>query len=86
MKMSRVFTLIRVRTEQNYPATRNHPLQLIHGMTIVADTLTGEESVPGYRRKPVLKRLGPSHERKVMPRTWKKKAKCPQRTIYPGGY
>jgi hypothetical protein len=47
MKMSRVFTLISVRTEQNHLATRNYPLKIVPGMTIVADTHAGEESVPG---------------------------------------
>jgi hypothetical protein len=50
MKMLRVFTLIRVGTEQIYLATRNYPLKIIPSMTIVADTLTGGICSAGYPR------------------------------------
>jgi adhesin transport system membrane fusion protein len=47
--------LIRIRTDRSYPGTVARPLKIIHGMTTIAEILTGEKTVLDYPLKPALR-------------------------------
>ncbi len=49
------FYLIHVETEKNYLGTKEHPLQIIPGMTVSVDIVTGQKTVMQYILKPILK-------------------------------
>nr|WP_321266131.1 HlyD family type I secretion periplasmic adaptor subunit [uncultured Sulfurimonas sp.] len=49
------FYLIHVETEKNYLGTKEHPLQIIPGMTVSVDIVTGKKTVMQYILKPILK-------------------------------
>lgn len=49
------YYLIRVRTDRNYLGSKEHPLEIIPGMTATVDILTGEKTVLDYLLKPVLR-------------------------------
>jgi membrane fusion protein, adhesin transport system len=49
------FYLIHVETEKNYLGSKEHPLQIIPGMTVSVDIVTGQKTVMQYILKPILK-------------------------------
>ena len=49
------FYLIHVETEKNYLGSIDHPLQIIPGMTVSVDIVTGQKTVMQYILKPILK-------------------------------
>jgi adhesin transport system membrane fusion protein len=49
------FYLIYLRTEKNYIDSSKGPLEIIPGMTVTVDILTGKKSVLDYLLKPILK-------------------------------
>ncbi|NOR58587.1 MAG: HlyD family type I secretion periplasmic adaptor subunit [Sulfurimonas sp.] len=49
------FYLIHVETKKNYLGTKDHPLQIIPGMTVSVDIVTGQKTVMQYILKPILK-------------------------------
>jgi adhesin transport system membrane fusion protein len=49
------FYLIYLRTEKNYIDSNKGPLEIIPGMTVTVDILTGKKSVLDYLLKPILK-------------------------------
>jgi len=49
------FYIIHVETEKNYLGTKEHPLQIIPGMTVSVDIVTGQKTVMQYILKPILK-------------------------------
>jgi adhesin transport system membrane fusion protein len=49
------FDLIYLRTEKNYIDSNKGPLEIIPGMTVTVDILTGKKSVLDYLLKPILK-------------------------------
>jgi len=49
------FYIIHVVTEKNYLGTKEHPLNIIPGMTANVDIITGKKSVMEYILKPILK-------------------------------
>ena len=49
------FYLIHVETEKNFLGTKEHPLQIIPGMTVSVDIVTGQKTVMQYILKPILK-------------------------------
>jgi adhesin transport system membrane fusion protein len=49
------FYIIHIETEKNYLGTKEHPLQIIPGMTVNVDIVTGQKTVMQYILKPILK-------------------------------
>ena len=54
-KKENTFYLIHVETEKNYLGTKEHPLQIIPGMTASVDIVTGQKTIMQYILKPILK-------------------------------
>ena len=54
-KKENTFYIIHVETTKNYLGTKKHPLNIIPGMTVNADIVTGEKTVMQYILKPILK-------------------------------
>ncbi|WP_373036708.1 HlyD family type I secretion periplasmic adaptor subunit [Sulfurimonas sp.] len=54
-KQENTFYLIHIETEKNYLGTKEHPLQIIPGMTVSVDIVTGQKTVMQYILKPILK-------------------------------
>ena len=54
-KEGNTFYLIHVVTEKNYLGTKEHPLEIIPGMTATVDIVTGKKTVMQYILKPILK-------------------------------
>jgi len=54
-KKENTFYLIHVETEKNYLGSKEHPLQIIPGMTVNVDIVTGQKTVMQYILKPILK-------------------------------
>lgn len=49
------FYLIHIVTEKNYLGSKEHPLNIIPGMTVNVDIVTGQKTVMQYILKPILK-------------------------------
>lgn len=54
-KKENTFYLIHVQTDKNYLGTAEHPLNIIPGMTVNVDIVTGKKTVMQYILKPILK-------------------------------
>jgi len=54
-KEDKTFYLIHVQTDKNYLGTKEHPLNIIPGMTATVDIVTGKKTVMQYILKPILK-------------------------------
>jgi len=54
-KKENTFYLIHVQTDKNYLGTKEHPLNIIPGMTVNVDIVTGKKTVMQYILKPILK-------------------------------
>lgn len=54
-KKDNTFYLIHVTTDRNYLGTDEHPLNIIPGMTVSVDIITGQKTVMQYILKPILK-------------------------------
>jgi len=54
-KKENTFYLIHVETEKNYLGTKEYPLNIIPGMTVSVDIVTGQKTVMQYILKPILK-------------------------------
>jgi adhesin transport system membrane fusion protein len=54
-KEENTFYLIQIETAQNYLGTKEHPLNIIPGMTVSVDIVTGQKTVMQYILKPILK-------------------------------
>lgn len=54
-KKENTFYLIHIVTEKNYLGTKEHPLNIIPGMTANVDIVTGKKTVMQYILKPILK-------------------------------
>lgn len=54
-KKDNTFYIIHVVTEKNYLGTEAHPLNIIPGMTVSVDIVTGKKTVMQYILKPILK-------------------------------
>ena len=54
-KKENTFYLIHVETAKNYLGTKEHPLNIIPGMTVSVDIVTGQKTVMQYILKPILK-------------------------------
>ena len=54
-KKENTFYLINIVTEKNYLGTKEHPLNIIPGMTASVDIITGQKTVMQYILKPILK-------------------------------
>lgn len=54
-KQENTFYIIHVETEKNYLGAKEHPLQIIPGMTVNADIITGKKTVMQYILKPILR-------------------------------
>lgn len=54
-KQDNTFYIIHIETEKSYLGTEEHPLQIIPGMTVNVDIVTGKKSVMQYILKPILK-------------------------------
>ncbi|MGD9718197.1 MAG: HlyD family type I secretion periplasmic adaptor subunit [Sulfurimonadaceae bacterium] len=54
-KEDETFYIIHVETEKSYLGTDEHPLQIIPGMTVNVDIITGQKTVMQYILKPILK-------------------------------
>lgn len=54
-KKENTFYLIHVTTEKNYLGSKEHPLNIIPGMTVSVDIITGKKTVLQYILKPILK-------------------------------
>jgi adhesin transport system membrane fusion protein len=54
-KKERTFYLIHIQTDKNYLGTKEHPLNIIPGMTVNVDIVTGKKTVMQYILKPILK-------------------------------
>jgi adhesin transport system membrane fusion protein len=54
-KKDNTFYIIHVVTEKNYLGTEDHPLNIIPGMTVNVDIVTGKKTVMQYILKPILK-------------------------------
>ena len=54
-KKDNTFYIINIVTEKNYLGTKEHPLQIIPGMTVSVDIVTGKKTVMQYILKPILK-------------------------------
>jgi len=49
------FYIIHIETQKNYLGTLEHPLNIIPGMTVSVDIITGKKTVMQYILKPILK-------------------------------
>jgi len=49
------FYIIHVVTDKNYLGTKQHPLNIIPGMTVNVDIITGQKTIMQYILKPILK-------------------------------
>ena len=54
-KKENTFYLINIVTEKNYLGSKEHPLNIIPGMTASVDIITGQKTVMQYILKPILK-------------------------------
>ena len=54
-KKENTFYLIHIVTEKNYLGLKEHPLNIIPGMTASVDIITGQKTVMQYILKPILK-------------------------------
>jgi len=54
-KQDNTFYIIHVETQKSYLGTEEHPLQIIPGMTVDVDIVTGKKTVMQYILKPILK-------------------------------
>ena len=54
-KKDNTFYLIHIVTDKNFLGTKEHPLQIIPGMTVNVDIVTGKKTVMQYILKPILK-------------------------------
>ena len=54
-KKENTFYLIHVQTDKNYLGTKEHPLNIIPGMTVSVDIVTGKKTIMQYILKPILK-------------------------------
>ena len=54
-KQDHTFYIIHVETDKSYLGAEEHPLQIIPGMTVNVDVVTGKKSVMQYILKPILK-------------------------------
>jgi len=54
-KEENTFYLINIETEKNYLGTKQNPLNIIPGMTVNVDIVTGKKTVMEYILKPILK-------------------------------
>ena len=54
-KQENTFYLINIETDKNYLGTKEHPLNIIPGMTVSVDLVTGQKTVMQYILKPILK-------------------------------
>lgn len=54
-KKDNTFYIIHVVTEKNYLGSKEHPLDIIPGMTASVDIVTGKKTVMQYLLKPILK-------------------------------
>lgn len=54
-KDDNTFYLINIETEKNYLGTKEHPLNIIPGMTVNVDIVTGQKTIMQYILKPILK-------------------------------
>lgn len=54
-KQDNTFYIIHVETDKNYLGTEEHPLNIIPGMTVSVDIITGKKTVMQYILKPILK-------------------------------
>lgn len=54
-KKDNTFYIIHIVTERNFLGTKEHPLQIIPGMTVSVDIITGKKTVMQYILKPILK-------------------------------
>jgi adhesin transport system membrane fusion protein len=54
-KKGNTFYLIHIETDKNYLGTKEHPLEIIPGMTATVDIVTGKKTVMQYILKPILK-------------------------------
>lgn len=54
-KKENTFYIIHVETEKNYLGTKENPLNIIPGMTVSVDIITGQKTIMQYILKPILK-------------------------------
>ena len=54
-KKENTFYLIHVETQKNYLGSKEHPLNIIPGMTASVDIITGQKTIIQYILKPILK-------------------------------
>ncbi|MEN4052361.1 HlyD family type I secretion periplasmic adaptor subunit [Sulfurimonas sp. NWX79] len=54
-KDGNTFYLIHIETDKNYLGSKEHPLEIIPGMTATVDIITGKKTVMQYILKPILK-------------------------------
>ena len=54
-KKENTFYLIHIETDKNYLGSKEHPLNIIPGMTASVDIVTGQKTVMQYILKPILK-------------------------------
>ncbi|PHS57087.1 MAG: hemolysin secretion protein D [Sulfurimonas sp.] len=54
-KKENTFYIIHVQTDKNYLGTKEHPLNIIPGMTVSVDLITGKKTIMQYILKPILK-------------------------------
>ena len=54
-KKENTFYIIHVQTDKNFLGTTEHPLNIIPGMTVSADIVTGKKTVMQYILKPIIK-------------------------------
>lgn len=54
-KKDNTFYLIHIETKKNYLGSKEHPLNIIPGMTVSVDIVTGKKTVLQYILKPILK-------------------------------
>ena len=54
-KKENTFYIIHIQTDKNYLGTKEHPLNIIPGMTVNVDIVTGKKTVMQYILKPILK-------------------------------
>jgi len=54
-KEGNTFYLIHIQTNKNYLGSKEHPLEIIPGMTATVDIVTGKKTIMQYILKPILK-------------------------------
>jgi adhesin transport system membrane fusion protein len=54
-KKDNTFYLVNIITQKSYLGTKEHPLNIIPGMTVSVDIVTGKKSIMQYILKPILK-------------------------------